>query len=320
MGGIGSIKQLVNVLWEIGNGKKVSPQLLAQLAAVGHPHIQLLNRGPAHPVLGLSREKLSDMRIPPQEAADMALIKQGKLEPRLVSDSDFTPPKVLLNGKPRLLETLSQSERSALFADHTAIWHPPEKAEVTLHRAEHRAIQDYMSAPGQSRLINNFLRGELPRALGLKTPKDLHEFALLMISGLNALPSQSVISMHTLPSNSPMFQKMLQAAQTGKPFHLDYFLSVTPLAEEQAADRHTPANSSLGDTAVLVHSNIAKDVSNINQIYAQEQESIIPPYVSFKVNPVKVSGPDKPALELVEYSQLKSETSGSESRLNQGQR
>lgn len=320
MGGIGSIKQLVNALWEIGKGKKVSPQLLAQLAALGHSHIQLLHSGPAHSVLGLSREKLSQMRIPPQEAADMALIKRGKLEPRLVSDNEFEPPKVLINGKPRLLETLTQSERSALFADYAAVWHPPEQAEVTLHRAEHRAIQDYMSAAGQSRLINNFLRGELPHSLGLKTPKDLHEFALLMISGLNALPSQGVISMHTLPSNSPMFKNMLQAAQTGKPFHLDYFLSVTPLGEEQAADRHTPPNSSLGDTAILVHSNIAKNVSNINQIYAQEQESIIPPYVSFKVNPVKVSGPDKPTLELVEYSQMKSETPMSESRLNQGQR
>lgn len=319
MSGIGSVKQLFNALIELGGGKKTSPQLLAQLEALGHPHIQLLNCGPAHGILGLSREKLAQMRITPQDAAKMTLIRAGKLEPRLVSDSDFTPPKVLFNGKPRLLETLSQDERSALFEDHAAVWHPPEHAEVALHRGEHRAIQDYMSAAGQSRLINGFLRGEKPQNMGLKTPKDLHEFALLMISGLNALPSQSVVSMHTLPSKSPMFENMMRAARDGKPFQLDYFLSVTPLSQQQALDRHTPPNSSLGDTAILVHSNIAKDVSSVNQIYAQEKESIIPPYVSFKANAVQHPKANQPVLELIEYSRTKNDHPKPDSGLNQGQ-
>ncbi|HEX5486343.1 MAG TPA: hypothetical protein VFX23_10135 [Limnobacter sp.] len=235
----------------------------------------------------------------------MELIKFGKLEPRLVSNSDFEPPKVKIEGNLKLLESLTHQERIALFADVGAVWHPPQHPNISLHRAEQRAIQDYMSAPDQSKMINHFLRGEIPQNLGLKTPKDLREFALLMISGLNALPSQTVISMHTLPANSPMFKAMVEAAQTGKPFSPDYFLSVTPLSEEHAADQHTPPNRSLGDTAILIRSNISKDVSSVNQIYAQEKESIIPPYVSFQVKPVKSVGANKPALELVEDTTVK---------------
>lgn len=302
---VGAAKSLLSALKESGNAHKLSPELTKKLEALGHKKVMLLNTGPAHKTLGMSRESLATFRMPVAQASQTELVRGGTLQASLPREDDTGMSRILLNDQLKLVEFLTPDERSSVFAGEGKMFKLPDSnGEVVLHLAEHRAIQDYMSVPDHSKMVNAFLRGEPGQAQGHWNNKNLTDFSLLLISGLNALPNSPGFAMHTLPEDSPMFRAMLAAAETGQPFTPDYFLSTTAISDEQAADRHTPPNSSLGDTAVLVKTNLGKNVADINTMHDQESEKIIAPFASFDVKVTNESNSNKPALELTERSKL----------------
>ncbi|MDX1670563.1 MAG: hypothetical protein R3194_14160 [Limnobacter sp.] len=284
-------------------GKSIGAETLKKLETIGHQNVIFTSTGLPHKVLGLSREQLRTLRISPEEAGQLNLIEKGILPAAQQSATDFTPRKIVFENKTRLVCSLTSEERTFIFSCPNWIReYPTSNGEATLHLAEQRSIQDYMSVPDQSLIINRFLRGEQYPSAGLATPSDLKDFSLLMISGLNALPAQATVSMHSLPRSSVMFKAMMKAATEGKPFCPDHFMSTTKMSEEHAQDQYTPPNTSRGDTAVMVHSHLAKNVSKINQVYAQENELIIAPFVDFDVQVHDLENQNKPALILTERS------------------
>lgn len=302
---IGAAKSLLNTFTETGNAHRLAPEIAKKLEALGHKQVILLQNGPAHKVLRMSREQLASYRMPIQQASQTELVKSGALQAALPREDDAGIPKIFVRNELRLVEFLRPEERSEIFASASKIFTVPEtNDEVMLHLAEHRAIQDYMSVPEHSRLLNAFLRGEPISFDGKWDRQNLIDFSMLLISGLNALPNAPGYAMHSLPEDSPMFNAMLHAAETGQPFTPDYFLSTTAISQEQAADRHTPPNTSVGDRAVLIFTNMGKDVYNISAIFDQEKEKLIAPYGSFKVEFAYSSTTNKPVFILNELSKI----------------
>lgn len=238
---VGAAKSLLNAFRETGNASKISPELAQKLEALGHKKVILLGTGPAHKTLGMSRESLATFRMPIDKASQTELVKKGILQASLPREDDAGMSKIFVGNDLKLVEFLTPDERSQVFASEGKVFTLPESnGEVALHLAEHRAIQDYMSVPDHSKLINAFLRGEPINLEGHWNHQNMTDFSLLLVSGLNALPNSPGYAMHTLPQNSPMFAAMLRAAETGQPFSPDYFLSTTAISDEQAADRHPP--------------------------------------------------------------------------------
>lgn len=295
----------MNRLNTTGQGRAISAEIMQKLERIGHQQVIFTSTGLPHKILGISREHLRTFRISPDEAGQMNLVKKGILEAAQQSSADFAPRKIIFQNKTRLVCSLTTEERIFIFSCPNWVREYPSSAgDATLHLGEQRSMQKYMSTPGQSATINRFLRGEKYPSSGLESPMDLKDFALLMISGLNALPAQATVSQHTLPRESPMFKAMMKAATEGKPYCPDHFISSTLMTEEHINDQYTPPNTSLGDTAVMIRSNMAKDVSEINQVYAQEKELITPPVVEYEVEVNNLENDNKPSLILTERSKM----------------
>lgn len=274
---------------------------LHKLNTTNHGNQLKLAPAPAHPVLGYSRENLSRLRVCPEQACNMNLIRKGNLSPVLERVTDFAPPKILYKNKPTLAMALSEQERVEIFNDLSRTQNPPGTHTVNtlLHLAEVRAVQDYMSHSSRAKHINHFLRGGKPGDLDLFTPGEMIEFSLLFISALNALPAaEHNVHVHTLPFNSPMFKAIAQAEEDKKNLYLDYFLSTTPLKTLPDGCNQTGPNKSFGCTTVLVKSCLTADIHFFNNIFEHEKESVVPPYEAFRVKALSRSKPEDPVFML----------------------
>lgn len=231
-----------------------------------------------HPTLRLQRSELAQYRVGQEKLANMDLVKSGRLEYGHSSQGEI--PKVKVGEQYKFENTLSVQERievlSAPQALPNALKESPQPLPVSA--AERCVLRDYIATDGYSGQMNEFLRGEFKGTP--QSHSDLRERSLILVSFLNALPVQSAQAQHNLNPTSPMFQAMLQAEKTGKPFVPDYFLSMS-----KRDDSSTPLIPSVfGAVSCIIQSELAKDVSVSNALLPNERELIAAPISSYKVS------------------------------------
>ena len=231
-----------------------------------------------HPTLRLQRYDLAQYRVGQEKLADMDLIKSGRLE--IGNSSQGEIPKVKVGEQYKFENTLSVQERiEALSAPQTLPNAPKEGPQaLPVSAAERCVLRDYIATDGYSQAMNEFLRGEFKGEP--QQHSDMRERSLILVSLLNALPVQSAQAQHNLNPKSPMFQTLVDAEKTGKPFVPDYFLSMC-----KREDASTPLIPSVfGAVSCIIESELAKDISVSNALRPNERELIAAPISSYKVS------------------------------------
>lgn len=230
-----------------------------------------------HPTLRMQRSELAQFRVGQERLAGMDLIKSGRLE--IGNSSEGEIPKVKVGDHYKFENTLSAQERIEALSAPSTLPNAPKEGPLAhpVSTAERCVLRDYIATDGYSRQMNEFLRGEFKGPP--QSHSDLLERSLILVSFLNALPVQSAEAQHNLPPASPMFQAMLEAEKTGKPFVPDHFLSMN-----NRKDSSTPLIPSVfGTVSCIIQSELAKDISVSNALLPNERELIAAPISSYKV-------------------------------------
>lgn len=280
----------------------ISNELKNQLKALGHGNKLSLPHECPHKVLGQTRESLAKLRLGLDGQAGLSVIQQpisARFMPRFEYTYCERPSKILHQGKTVLMDTLSNQDITEMFNDPSQVMEIKNRAgnSATLTLAEFRIIQDYMGHDNLSRVLNQFLRGEKPENTRL-TAQQMTEMATLLISALNALPTDAHPGIHCLKQSGHLFQTMLAAGKESRPFVPDSFISIKQF-EDKGPQTQIPAlDPRFGDALVVIRSDLARDVRDVFGKCEQEREAIIPPYESFDVTIFEPRKEGQPAMEL----------------------
>lgn len=231
-----------------------------------------------HPTLRMQRSELAQFRVGQEKLADMDLIKSGRLE--IGNSSQGEIPRIKVGDHYKFENELSIQERIEVLSAPAILPNVPEEGPMAhpVSTAERCVLRDYIATDGYSSQMNQFLRGEFKGEP--QSHSDLLDRSLVLVSFLNALPVQSSEAQHNLKPASPMFQAMLEAEKTGKPFTPDYFLSMSK--RNDSAGPLIP--SVFGTVSCIVQSELAKDVSVSSALLPNERELIAAPISSYKVS------------------------------------
>lgn len=283
--------------------KHVAPQTakdprVAGLVSVAKGQTLAVQAEMFHPTLRLQRGELAQYRVGQEKLANMDLIKSGRLE--IGNSSQGEIPKVEVGGRYKCESALTMQERIQVLTAPQSLPNQPKDGPQALpvSAAERCVIRDYIAPDGFSKPMNEFLRGEFKGPVEMHS--DLRDRSLIMVSFLNALPVQSAQGQYNVHPQSSVFQALVYAAKTGKPFVPDYFLSMSKLE-----DASKPLNAStFGVVGCIVESELAKDISVSNALLPNERELITAPISSYKVTKAGGFGGEdhtKPWFVLTEY-------------------
>lgn len=294
----------------IADKPSISPELAQKLRSIGHEKklILVAQHLPPHKVLGQSRENLASLRLDPEQQGELSVVQsphQSGFTPLHNYANEFTPPRIMIDGKSMLMESASNEELRAYFMNPEKVRHIDTQGQdsITLTLPEFRAIQDYMGRPGLSASLKQYMLGQDVADPNL-SPVQLQEMALLIISGLNALPAAQIDGVHDLGKETINFENMAKAAKDKTPFVPDTFLSIKQSLTGKNEDLNPP-DPDKGNSRILIKTNQAKDVRIIHGQFAHEREAIAAPFESYKVEKLNTVGQDKPVFQLTGMSQLR---------------
>ena len=237
-----------------------------------------------HETLNKSTEELCLWRINPLEVENWLIIQKNRLLPFAAGGSQEAMPRIRIGEK-----TYDESELNGklLFLEGKGPFCPSkseflEKTGTHFHGIERVAIQQYVSEEGLSLNINKTLRGEL-ETVDPETKQEYLHRAMLMQSGLNALPDAPGLYRHNLSSKSPEFKRLLDAAENNTPYQPRHFMSMT----KKYNDTRMGENC-FGDVCCVVDAMNAKDIRDICCTHDNEGELLGSLYNAYKV--VKLPG------------------------------